>query len=237
MRLYELAYCCRLFGERVPDESSLARFREATGGAVDLSRPAHRTLLLNWLRSWGCRSLRTADDRRSSHALREWWAAWGAALPAHEASLTALDDDALETAALAYAELAQRVGPRRALGDRLVDVRFGSTAAAKAMFGVRPHAFPPWDAAIRRKLGFGEDADSYRRALFRARDGLRAAIAEAKVSPEALPALLGRPASTLPKLIDEHDVMRYTAGHEPPSPVELERWLGWACTDLGVQRR
>jgi hypothetical protein len=228
MRLFELAYCCRLYGERVPDDPSLSHFRQATGGTVDLSRPAHRALLLDWLRRWGCRNLRTADDRRTSRALRDWWETWGAGLPGPEVGLHALDDDAVLTASLAYAALAQSVGPRRAHGDRLVDVRFGSTAAAKAMFGLRPHAFPPWDAAIRRALGFGEDADSYRRALVRARDGLRQAVREAGVDPAALPALLGRPDSTAAKLIDEHDVMRYTTGHEPPTRAELERWLSWA---------
>lgn len=56
-------------------------------------------------------------------------------------------------------------GRRRQLRDRLIDVRFGPTTAAKAMYAVRPNAFLPWDDAIRKKLGYREDAASYTQAL------------------------------------------------------------------------
>jgi hypothetical protein len=109
----------------------------------------------------------------------------------------------------------------------LIDVRFGATTSAKAMYAIRPQAFVPWDDAIRRALGFGADADSYRRALARARAEVQEAARDAGVPAGELPALIGRPLSTLPKLVDEHDIVRYTARHEPPRREELERWVGW----------
>ena len=233
MHLFELAYCCRLFAEAVGDDSASDRFREATGGSVDLGEDAHRGLLLRWLRAWGCRSLRREDDRRCRDALEAWWEEWRDSLPGPTSTLDALDDDALDAAAHAFAGLAQRVGPRRQSRERLIDVRFGATAAAKAMYAIRPAALLPWDDGIRRGLGYGSDAEGYRRALTRARAALNSAAKEAGVTPSELPALLGRPRSTPPKLIDEHDLVRYTAGHEPPSRDELERWLAWAAIDTG----
>src|SRR5690348_4400677 len=99
MRLVELAYCCRIFGETTGYDQALARFVGGTGGAVNLEDPRHRALTLQWLREWGCRSLRTEDDKRSSRALKAWWAKWSAALPAVEATLDTLEEDALDAAA------------------------------------------------------------------------------------------------------------------------------------------
>jgi hypothetical protein len=227
MHLFELAYCCRLYGERTGFDVALARFLEGTGGAVDLTIARHRALTLQWLRDWGCRSLRRDDDRRTSSALRVWWRRWGDALPAADLTLDALNDDALETAAAAYGDLSTRTGPRRQLADRLIDVRFGPTTAAKTMFAVRPQTFLPWDNAIRKELGYDGSAVSYRNALVRARSELAEAVAQAGVATRALPELIGRPTSPPPKLIDEHDWIRYAQGHSPPTREELDRWRRW----------
>ena len=202
MRLFELAYCCRLFAESVGDDAASARFTQATAGSVDLHLPAHRAALLRWLREWGCRSLRVEDEKRCSEALREWWAQWSPVLPPPATPLDALGARDLDTASQAYGALASRPGPRRRHRDRLIDVRFGATTSAKAMYALRPHAFVPWDDAIRRALGFGADADSYRRALVRARAEIDEAAHDAGVAASELPALIGRPRSTVPKLVD-----------------------------------
>jgi hypothetical protein len=228
MRLFELAYCCRIYAEGTGYDRALARFLAGTGGAVDLEIPEHRALTLQWLRDWGCRSLRTEDDQRSSSALKAWWAKWNRVLPAVDATLSTLDDDVLDAAADAYADLATRAGPRRQLRHRVIDIHFGPTTAAKAMFAVRPNAFLPWDDAIRKQLGYKTDAASYKQALTRARDELREAVQDAHVEPSDLPRLIGRPDSTPPKLVDEHDWVRYTLGTNPPTRDELEQWLSWA---------
>jgi hypothetical protein len=142
MRLFELAYCCRLYAEGTGYDVALARFLEGTNGAVDLNDAAHRALTLQWLRDWGCRSLRREDDERSSEALREWWRKWSDALPAPHVTLDSLGDDGLDTPSQAYGDLALRIGPRRQLSDRLIDVRFGPTTAGKAMYKTLPSCGP-----------------------------------------------------------------------------------------------
>jgi len=67
MRLFELVYCCRLYGESTGFDAALATFWDATGRRADLLRDDHRELTLEWLRRWGCRTLR---GRRLRRALR-----------------------------------------------------------------------------------------------------------------------------------------------------------------------
>lgn len=184
-------------------------------------------MTLQWLRDWGCRGLRREDNSASSRALRQWWEDWADILPATQVTLDALDDYGLDVAAEAYGDLARRPAARRRHRNGFITVRFGPTTAAKAMYAVRPNAFLPWDDAIRKNLGYRDDAPSYRRALVRARDELTAAVHQAGIDPHELPALIGRPESTPPKLVDEHDWVRYSQGHGPPTRDELEQWLGW----------
>jgi hypothetical protein len=60
-----------------------------------------------------------------------------------------------------------------------------------------------------------------------ARDELAEAVRDAGIDPHELPAFIDRRQSTPPKLVDEHDWVRYTLGHEPPTRDELEQWLEW----------
>ena len=213
MRLCDLEHRCRLFGESPGVDDSLARFREATGGHADLTLPDHREATVVWLRRWGCRTLRVADTAMTLDALAAWAERWSGELHAPGTPIAGLTDEQIDVAARAYEDLASTRAAHRRHRDGLVPVRFGATAAAKALFAVRPDALPPWDEAIRRALGYDGGAGSYRAAIVRARSELAEAAADGGVEIEALPALVGRPHSTPPKLVDEHDWVRYAAGH------------------------
>ena len=75
------------------------------------------------------------------------------------------------------------------------------------MYALRPHALPPWDDAIRKRLHFDGSASSY--AFF-----IRTVIGEVEelldgagkhgIGPSQLPAVIGRAESTLPKIVDEY---------------------------------
>jgi hypothetical protein len=225
MRLFDLIYCCRLYGEATGFDASLSRFWEATDGRVDLARAGHRELTLQWLRDWGCRNLRLEDTELTLLVLERWADRWLDALPGAESTLDELTDDDLDATARAYDELAFAHAAHRRHGDRMVQVRFGSTAAAKTLFAIRPRALLPWDEAIRRALGYDGSAGSYRDAIVRARDELNEVVAEVGVPAEQLPEVVGRPLSPPPKLIDEHDWVRHAAGHTPPSEEQLREWL------------
>ena len=191
-------------------DASSQRLARATGGHVDLAVEAHRLAAISWLRSWGCRHLRRADTPLTSQALRTWWDDWGAQLPGDHETLTGLGEAGLVVAGRAYAALRAAPAARRSVKGRDLDVAFGDTATAKLLFAIRPQIFPPWDEAIRLAFGRPGGADAYVRMLrlsAAALDGLAERLA---VGVSDLPQVLGRPASSPPKLVDEFLLIRIT---------------------------
>jgi hypothetical protein len=187
------------------DDRRSRELLDATGGGVDLSLAAHRDALVTWLRQWGCRHLRRADHVRSSRALLAWWRGHASDIPAWDLTLDRLDPAALASAGRAHVALAGSRAARRRHGDREVDVVFGDTAAAKAMFALRPHVFPPWDQPIRAAFGWtGRDAAHYEAFLGMAKDALEGLARRAEVPVDDLPTALGRPASSPAKIVDEY---------------------------------
>jgi hypothetical protein len=197
----------REYGTIAGADRSTARLRAMTGDALDLTRNGHRVALLDWLREWGCRHLRVADSSLSSRALAEWWTRWEASLPEPGRPLVDLSRRQQVTAAEAFGELAAAPAAVRSSLAHRVSVSFGQTAAAKALFAIRPLAFPPWDEPIRTALRLRGSA-GYRSYLEQVARALIELSARLGIEVEALPSALGRPASSPPKLVDEYLWMR-----------------------------
>src|SRR5512146_176847 len=92
--------------------------------------------------------------------------------------------------------------------------------------------FPPWDAAIRRKLSSSGHQNSYKELLMRVRAELRELVEDAGrlgLSEADIPARVGRPHSSLPKLVDEYHWVTLTKKVVVPTPEELEELARWAA--------
>jgi hypothetical protein len=176
---------------------------QAAGGGVDLRREEDRAAVVSWLRTWGCRHLRRAGDEEASALLADWWARWAAALPDRGTLVTALDPDGLAVAEEAYDALRSVPLTGPGTGGRQVEVVVGDTAAAKVLFVVRPLTFLPWDEATRLAFGWWGGGSAYAELQRLAGTALAGLAARLGVAVGELPEELGRPASTLPKLVDE----------------------------------
>jgi hypothetical protein len=208
-----VAAALRAFADAVGSETSLTVLRDATRPAIDLSVRAHREALLRFLRAWGCRHLRRDDTGRSSRALASWWSRFAPMLPPGTVPLTDLDDAQLATLGRAYAALARSPAAFRASSRGDVAVSFGDTAAAKALFAIRPLAAPPWDEPMRRAFGWGRvDAEEYATFLAAVRGALVGLAGRLRVEPSELPAALDRPASSPVKIVDEFLWIRVSRG-------------------------
>jgi hypothetical protein len=230
VRLFELAYCCRLYGCLTGFDDTLNQLRHRTAPGLDLHLPEHRAALFQWLNSWGCRQF--AKDHHATTAsgsLVRWSDAWLDKLPPPGVHLTELSVPELELALGAYDALRVSVASQRRLGtDSSADVTFGPTGAAKTLFALRPEVFPPWDDPIRVHGGYGADASGLLGYMLDVARSLHELSAEAGVPVPALPEIVGRPSSSPPKLIDEYNWVVVTRGCPPPTTDEIAQWARWA---------
>jgi hypothetical protein len=231
MKLYELAYCCRLYGHLTGYDRHLSQLHQRVGSGLDPLIPAHRTALFQWLNGWGCRQFaREHHATTASDSLVQWAASWLDRLPASPEQLTNLSAARLERCAEAYDALRVLSASRRTLNSgRVSVVTYGPTGTAKTLFALRPNVFPPWDDPIRILLGFGKDGASFQRYLTEVASTLRELAAEAGIPVTALPELVQRPNSSPPKLVDEYNWVVRTKRCPPPTPEEVLRWADWAA--------
>ena len=207
----QVAAALRAFAAIAGPETSLAALRDATSPELDLAVRVHREALLRFLRAWGCRHLRRDDTGRSSRALASWWSRFAPPLPPATARLTDLNDEQLASLGQAYAALARSSAALRASSRGDIPVSFGDTAAAKALFAIRPQAVPPWDEPMRRAFGWGRvDAAEYATFLAAVREALDGLAERLRVEPADIPAALDRPASSPVKVVDEFLWVRIT---------------------------
>jgi hypothetical protein len=200
--LDRLAHSVGVFNGYANVDRTWHEFVAQTAPGPDLDRPDHRRLLHRWLNSWGCRIRYPRDGEPDvfDTGTAAWWDTFGAVLPAGPLRLAG--DADLAILGEAYAALAAApAGPRRTLGP---------TAAAKALYALRPDTVMPWDAAIAAGLHGARDGAAFTRHLALGRAWAAALVAETGVEDAALPAHLGRPGISLAKILDEYTYVHIT---------------------------
>jgi hypothetical protein len=118
--------------------------------------------------------------------------------------LARLSDARIQSLADAFDDLrATVVAPRRTLG---------ATAAAKTLYVLLPRTVMPWDEAIAARLHGGRDRDAFAAHLALGRRWAGALLDKSGLAERALAASLGRPGSSLARILDEHCYIRFTLG-------------------------
>ena len=87
--------------------------------------------------------------------------------------------------------------------------------AAKTLLALQPNECPPWDHYTLYALGLDYSSASYCEYLRRVLADLKKVSIQAGIQIDNLPAPMGRPKSTPPKLIDEHYWVTVTRGFDP----------------------
>jgi hypothetical protein len=152
MKLYELAYCCRLYGQLTGYDRHLSQLHQRVGSGLDPSNPAHRTALFQWLNGWGCRQFaRQHHATTASDSLVRWADAWLGRLPAWPVQLTDLSVPELELCAGAYDALRVLPASRRTLNPRFK----GSSQRCRVGQSVASHRGPLRGFSNRGSCGVG----------------------------------------------------------------------------------
>jgi hypothetical protein len=231
MRLFELAYACRVYGEFTDFDADYRSFLDKTKPVLDILNPEHREYLLHWLNAWGCRQFALEFHDLASEHLITWGKKNLICLPPTESSLLTFTDADFINAGVSYADLRDLQASVRQRGGYSYPVTFGPTGAAKILFALRSQVFPPWDTLIREHLGYDGSQESYMEYLQWVRQELQEVIADAEAHGIAMADIvstLGRPFSSLLKLVDEYNWVTITKGCKPPSLEDLNDWWRWA---------
>lgn len=231
MTLSELAFACFLYSQLTGDDNSYLLFLRVTKGSPDLSNPKHRKALLVWLSQWGCRQFALQYHEHASGELLSWHNEYSPILFPRNRNLWELTEPELDSVGAAYESLSNQTASYRTRNGKAFPVSVGPTGAAKILFAVRPRALLPWDGSIRESLGYGKSQASYLSYL----RNVKSTLGELATSCERngfqmvdLPQQLGRPNSTVPKLIDEYHWVTKTKTCSPPDPDTFQHWASWS---------
>lgn len=230
MTLKDLAFSCFIYGSLTEYDVAYEAFLQATGQRPDLSLADHRQALLTWLNKWGCRQFSKGCHHVASDALASWYQGYRNTLPAPDADIRALTEQEITNVDRAYRDLEDRRASVRQRGADLCDVAFGATGAGKILFALCPRCLPPWDNAIAERLRKLERIDSYSQFVVHVRAALHELAAGCRMKGfelEDLPARIGRPRSTLVKIVDEYYWVTITRNCMPADRRTLQQWIEW----------
>jgi len=231
MRLFQLAYICRVYGGLTGFDKAYQTFLDKTAGKLDLRDPIHMEALFKWLRAWGCRQFAIEYHKQASESILGWADLWESRLPESSLALVRLSDEDIQVVGDVYDDLSQCRASQRTRNGNRYDVRVGPTGAAKILFAARPLAFPPWDDLIRAKCGYDGSRRSYCEYLVGVREQISQLCSEAAelgVAAQDISTEVGRPKSTLPKLVDEYNWVTLTKDLSPPEAEEIAKWYRWS---------
>lgn len=231
MTLSELAFACFLYSRLTDYDNSYLHFLRITDGSPDLSNREHRKALLVWLNQWGCRQFALKYHEHASAEILSWHNEYGSTLFPGDRNVWELSEPELASVGAAYESLSSRIASYRTRNRNSRPVSVGPTGAAKILFAIRPRALLPWDDSIRKSLGYDNSQVSYLSFL----RSVKSVLEELATSCQRngfqladLPRQLGRPNSTVPKLIDEYYWVTTTKKCSPPDSDTFQRWANWS---------
>jgi hypothetical protein len=229
MRLFKLAFACYIYRYKADDKSYVS-FLDSTNGEPDLNQQSHRSMLIEWLRDWGCRQFAKKDHALASEEIKHWHKKFKNHLPKVSKNILDLTENEIKNACAAYEDLKERIASKRKTTGHLSTVRIGATGAGKTLFILRPNSLILWDEPIRKKLGLDGSGESYKNHMLRTisdLEELEKDCRKAGLKLIDLPKELGRPKSTLVKMVDEYYWITETNQFEPPTDRDFTKWSKW----------
>jgi len=232
MNLSDLAFTSYIFERMTDYDRSYKLFLKSTSPEINLKSDLHLSALLKWLNAWGCRQFSTDYHELAAKEIKEWNEEFNQHLISKDATILTLAEDDLQLIENAYKSLSNRTASYRKLPrERQARIEVGPTGAAKILFALRPNALIPWDDAMRKHFHLDGSSSGYRQFLGRVKKYVKEISRECNHNSfelSELPSRLGRPDSSITKLMDEYFWVTITRKCAVPSSEDLKSWLGWS---------
>ncbi len=229
--LSDLAFSVYVFDSMTKYTESYCDFRSTVGHNLDLNRHDHRQELIIWLNRWGCRQFALDQRQAASENIAQWYERVAGKMLDCDREIWELNDRELERTEALYSDLFRLTASFRKRGSQMLRVTVGPTGASKILFALRPRAYLPWDIAIRRSLGYGNDGKGYVDYLLDVGQALRVlerSCVETGSSLKELPSQLGKPEATIPALVNAYIWVVHSQGVRPPDRDQLRQWAKWS---------
>jgi hypothetical protein len=163
----------------------------------------------------------------ASEQIEQWYAANRRRLPELSRNLWEMSEAEIDALGIAYDLLRARKASYRIRSGRQIAVSVGLTGASKILFALRPRAALPWDVPMRKAIADSGHLSVYAEHLRFAKriiNDWADQCSQRGLELEQLPALIGRPLSSLPKLLDEYLWITVTRGRLPTDEAALRDW-------------
>lgn len=201
-------------------DRTLLAARQQIGPKCDPSNPLHARRLRKWLNNWGCRirNPRSGESDVFVHSIAGWWQRNGPTMPATTRTLSALSNAELMAIATGYADLVRRPVAVKVNG---AISRLGPTATSKVLYFLRPDAVTAWDDRIAGHVGCDRSEAGFLAHLRKCRawaSEIEAEAAAVGIPRRDIGAALGRPDSSVAKLLDEYLYQVITRGWRTSTP-------------------
>ena len=152
MKLFQLAYACRIYGGLTLFDAGYHTLLDKTGGKRNFGDPSHVKALLVWLNSWGCRQFAVDYHDLAIESIRGWAQRWESRLPDGVMTLERLSDKEIEEAGNAYADISKSLASRRSRTSGPIAFLTASTRrrSAAMLFAIPTLSFTvpkPWERA------------------------------------------------------------------------------------------
>jgi hypothetical protein len=225
MKVYELAYACRLYREVSQFDPAYRKMRDALGRNPNLASQTTSEALMRFLNDWRCR-IPEKNFSSLKERLQHWTSVWIPQLPETGRDVCSLNDHECAQVGVSYEELLR-------LGTGL---HFQDTAAAKTLHALRPEALPMWDNKIKDWFSAssglageppGHIYSNFVRHVANQISDLEQDVRRLKRSLTDVAQLVQRSGASLVKLVDEYYWITISSSHAVPTRDELEQWLSW----------
>ncbi|MHA1380688.1 MAG: hypothetical protein ACTSRG_20155 [Candidatus Helarchaeota archaeon] len=229
--LFDLAIACYIYSNISKFDESYKTFLKSTNFNPDLTKEKHRIELLIWLNAWGCRQFTKEFYDLASSEIFSWYDKYSSQIFNLNKNILNLTKKNLDDLIPAFNSLANKIASYRTSKNNKIVYKIGPTGAAKILFAIRRNIFIPWDKKIREYFRLGKSGVSYVKFLSQVITILKKLEIQCKhfgFSLNHLPEKIGRPNSTVPKLIDEFYWVIITNASSIPEPEIFRKWIQWS---------